>query len=344
MNFPLLLFIVAIDRALGFKSSHLQQSNVPSQPGGGQNRRQNNGGPKRTQRRRKSTGVSIEQDGASVRLDASEDSSAEEETVYVSSSTSLADSVERRLAAKPTEIKEIEIGSTTTAEPAKAVTSTVNERLMSEIQASVDTTKYGDSKKREYFKEFRSQKTEEERQRSIEEAKDLNGGELSSRQTRTDSTLLLLFACCWKSPDSPLTHFPCGYCFPVNPLVCIGGATFSWACAGALWIFTQFLAQLFATHPLDTDIYFVQRLAQVFRNAVLGLSSLASGFFGVIGVGIFLLGLRVAYGVARGELDPTPIKKKAGEEVVIPDIWGLMMGQKPNRRGGRGGGNNPFGL
>ena len=185
MNFPLLLFIVAIDRALGFKSSHLQQSNVPSQPGGGQYRRQNNGGPKRTQRRRKSTGVSIEQDGASVRLDASEDSSAEEETVYVSSSTSLADSVERRLAAKPTEIKEIEIGSTTTAEPAKAVTSTVNERLMSEIQASVDTTKYGDSKKREYFKEFRSQKTEEERQRSIEEAKDLNGGELSSRQART---------------------------------------------------------------------------------------------------------------------------------------------------------------
>lgn len=124
----------------------------------------------------------------------------------------------------------------------------------------------------------------------------------------------------------------------------MGGATFSWACAGALWIFTQFLAQLFATHPLDTDIYFVQRLAQVFRNAVLGLSSLASGFFGVIGVGIFLLGLRVAYGVARGELDPTPIKKKAGEEVVIPDIWGLMMGQKPNRRGGRGSGNNPFGL
>jgi len=185
MNFPLLLFIVAaIDEARGFKSSHLQQSNVPSQPGSGKYRRQNNGGPKRTQRRRKSTDVSIEQDGASVRLDASDDSSAEEETVYVSSSTSLADNVERRLAAKPNEVKEIEIGRTKTAEPTgKAATSTVNERLMSEIQASVDTTKYGDSKGREYFKDFRSQKTEEERQRSIEEAKDLNGGELCSRQT-----------------------------------------------------------------------------------------------------------------------------------------------------------------
>ena len=80
----------------------------------------------------------------------------------------------------------------------------------------------------------------------------------------------------------------------------------------------------------------------------MGLSSLASGFFGVVGIGIFLLGLRVAYGVVTGELDPTPIKRPKGEEIVLPDVWSLMMGKRPNRRGkrGLGGGDddNPFGL
>ena len=120
----------------------------------------------------------------------------------------------------------------------------------------------------------------------------------------------------------------------VNPLVCIGGAAFAWACAGALWVFTTYLGVLFASHPLETDVYFVQRLTGVFRNVVMGLSSLASGFFGVVGIGIFLLGVRVAYGVVTGELDPTPIKQKKGEEIVLPDVWGLMMG-KTNRRGKR---------
>ncbi|KAL3776763.1 hypothetical protein HJC23_013941 [Cyclotella cryptica] len=168
----------------------------------------------------------------------------------------------------------------------RAATNTVNERLLEEIRAAANAQKYGSSVnsrgKRDLFSEFRSQKSEEERRRSIEEARDLNG---------------------------------------VNPLVCIGGAA----------------------HPLDTDVYFLQRLAGVFRNVVVGLTSLASGFFGVVGVGIFLLGVRVAYGVLVGELDPTPIKRK-GEEVVLPDVWGLMMGGT-RRRGKRGGGGDDlFGL
>lgn len=180
-----------------------------------------------------------------------------------------------------------------------AATNTVNERLMSEIQASLNKEKYGSSSKtRQYFKEFRSQKTDLERQRSVDEARDLNG---------------------------------------VNPLVCIGGAGFAWLCAGGLWWLTTFLGTLFALHPVDADsIYFVQRMASVFRNVAVGLSSLASGFFGVVGVGIFLLGVRVAYGVMMGELDPTPIKPLKSEEIVMPDILGLMMGKKPDRRGKRG--------
>jgi hypothetical protein len=156
--------------------------------------------------------------------------------------------------------------------------------------------------KSDLFAEFRSKKTEEERRQSIEEARDLNG---------------------------------------VNPLVCIGGAAFAWMCAGGLWLFTTYLGVMFASHPMDTDVYFIQRTVGVFRNVVMGLSSLASGFFGVVGVGIFLLGLRVAYGVMVGELDPTPIRKKGEMEFEMPDVWGLMTGSG-KRRGKRN--DDLFGL
>lgn len=233
-------------------------------------------------------------DSCVVRLASEDDSSSQiRSTVDV-------DSVEKRFTAASAEKSEILItpGEQTVQDDtvsSKAVTSSVNDRLMSEIQASVDKEKYGSGKTREYFKEFRSQKSEEERQRSIEEARDLNG---------------------------------------VNPLVCIGGAAFAWACAGVLWFFTTYLGALFASHPFETDVYFIQRLTQVFRNVVMGLSSLASGFFGVVGVGIFLLGVRVGYGVMTGELDPTPIKKSKSDEIVMPDVWALMTG-KTNRRGKR---------
>lgn len=234
------------------------------------------------------------QDSFVVRLASEDDSS----TSSSSSQVSSVDSVEKRFSAASTEKSEILITPGQTKDddiPSKAATGSVNERLMSEIQASVDKEKYGSGKNRDLFKEFRSEKTEEERQRSIEEARDLNG---------------------------------------VNPLVCIGGAAFAWACAGALWVFTTYLGALFASHPFESDVYFLQRLTQVFRNVVMGLSSLASGFFGVVGVGIFLLGVRVAYGVMTGELDPTPIKKSKSDEIVMPDVWGLMTG-KTNRRGKR---------
>jgi hypothetical protein len=259
--------------------------------------------------------------------------SASSSSIKISLDDVIDDNIGRRFSAAPSERAEILIlnnydydeldgttttnaattttaTTTTTANPTssstKAATSTVNERLLSEIQASLDkqkgttTTSNTHSKTKEYLKEFRyTTKTEEERQRSLEEARDLNG---------------------------------------VNPLVCIGGAAFAWGCAGALWVLTTYLGVFFASHPLDTDVYFVQRVAGVFRNVVVGLSSLASGFFGVVGVGIFLLGVRVGYGVITGELDPTPIKvpntnkRMNDEEFVLPDVWELMMGKKNRRR------------
>ena len=246
--------------------------------------------------------ISIHQETeCTVRLSLGNDDDNNSNESPTQPTTAISDNVERRFSAATTEKKEILISSSDNEDVVpinssnKAATSTVNERLLSEIQASVDKEKYGTGKNREYFKEFQSQKTEEERQKSIEEARDLNG---------------------------------------VNPLVCIGGAAFAWACAGGLWLLTTYLGVLFASHPLATDVYFVQRVTQVFRNAVMGLSSLASGFFGVVGIGIFLLGIRVAYGVMTGELDPTPIVQNKSDEIILPDVWGLMTG-KQNKRGKR---------
>jgi len=178
-----------------------------------------------------------------------------------------------------------------------AATKTVNERLLAELQEATDKEKFGArssmGKKMGMDGFGAGRKTDEERRAAIEEARDLNG---------------------------------------VNPAVAIAGSVFALAAAAGLWALTSWLAEFFALHPVPPDsAYFVQRVSGVFRNVVMGLVSLASGFFGVTGVGIFLLGIRVAYGVAKGELDPTPIKKEEKDGVELPNVWDLMTGQTGRR-------------
>jgi hypothetical protein len=180
----------------------------------------------------------------------------------------------------------------------KAATRTVNERLLEELSEASKKEKYGARSsmgKKLGLDSFESSKTDAERAAAIQEAQNLNG---------------------------------------VNPIVALAGSTFALAAAGGLWIMTTYLATFFAMHPVTTDVYFVQRVSGVFRNIVMGLSSLASGFFGVTGLGLFLLGIRVAYGVLVGELDPTPLKKSLKEDVVdLPNVWDFMTNKKPGRRG-----------
>ena len=152
-----------------------------------------------------------------------------------------------------------------------------------------------------------SRRTDEERQASIDEARNLNG---------------------------------------INPAVAIAGSVFALGVAAALWTLTNVVAESFATHPVESDLYVVQRAAAVFRNVVMGLFALASGFFGVTGAGILLLGVRVAIGVAKGELDPTPLPPpvvRPGENdnghddrvQVFSKAWDLMMTGGGGGRGGR---------
>jgi Protein of unknown function (DUF3082) len=189
----------------------------------------------------------------------------------------------------------------------KAQTGTVNERLMLELEEEKEKEKFGARSKlgkKLGLSSFRSRKTDAERAAAIVAARDLNG---------------------------------------VDPFVTVGGGIFALAAAYALWTATNFLAAFFGLHPVESDFYFVERSAAVFRNVAMGLVSLACGFFGVTGLGIFLLGVRVAYGVLKGELDPTPIKKPKSDEVEMPNIWELMTTTKPGRRGKKKD-NNPFGF
>lgn len=194
-----------------------------------------------------------------------------------------------------------------------AATNTVNERLLAELKAAENRERFGArssaGKKLGMVDGYgRSRKSEAEVQAAIAAARDLNG---------------------------------------VNPVVCLLGGIFALAAAGGLWYGTLELGKFFALHPVDTEVYFVVRASQVVRNVAMGLISLASGFFCVTGMGIFGLGVRVAYGVTTGELDPTPIKQNQKAMAEMPNVWDLMMGKKPNRRsrGGSGGNdNNPFGI
>ena len=181
-----------------------------------------------------------------------------------------------------------------------AATNTINERLMAELKEAEETERFGKKGKKMSLVDGygRPRKTDAERQAAIEAARDLNG---------------------------------------VNPVVAIVGSFFAFAVAAALWVGTNKLGAFFAAHPPETEVYFVQRTSQVFRNVVMGMVSLASGFFGVTGLGIFGMGVRVAYGVMTRELDPTPIKSRSAptkETVDLGNMMDLMMNKKPGRRGG----------
>lgn len=191
--------------------------------------------------------------------------STEDDTTNLSSTNTRNDEIKRTISAAPLQNDSIEIkkdntDTTSSINKPSAKTNTVNERLMAELQAATEAEKGPKTAIGEKLKaSFRyTEKTDEERQASLEAARDLNG---------------------------------------VNPTVTILASFFAFGMAYGFWIVTQFLGELFLSHPVSADApYAFARMASVFRNVVMGLSSLASGFAAVSGLGVFLLGVRVAYG------------------------------------------------
>jgi hypothetical protein len=71
------------------------------------------------------------------------------------------------------------------------------------------------------------------------------------------------------------------------------------------WQLSVYFTAHFAITFVDSPIYPVQRLAVIGRNLVVGITTLAAGFSGVVSLGLFLMGCAVAVGVLKGELDPS---------------------------------------
>jgi len=227
----------------------------------------------------------------------SSDIDDETEIRFARTTSKTVDKEETIIAEKKDDDTIIEVGG------GAAATNTINERLLAELQEAEKKERFGPKsalgKKLGLLDGYgRTRKSDEENKAAIAEARDLNG---------------------------------------VNPLIAIGGSFFAFGVAAVLWLATNKLGVYFAVHTPETEVYFVLRTAQVFRNIVMGSISLASGFFGVTGLGIFGMGVRVAYGVMTGELDPTPIKQRATkpkETVNMSNMLDLMMNKKPGRRGG----------
>lgn len=90
----------------------------------------------------------------------------------------------------------------------------------------------------------------------------------------------------------------------INPATTMVFSLLPAAASVALIQLSNYLSAHFAVQMLASDLYPVQRLAVVVRNLVVGLATLAGGFCGIISVGLLALGVTVAVGVAKGELDP----------------------------------------
>lgn len=167
--------------------------------------------------------------------------------------------LERRIIAASSD-DDVIMGALKQDRPQIVASNTVNARLLDELNNSIATNKNPETKikaLKNIAGFFSSTRTEEERQLALEEAKDLNG---------------------------------------VNPFACIAASVVCFVLAAGLWAATNFLTGLFVMHPIQTDIYAIQRFAAVFRNVIVGITSLGAGFSGVTGLGLAALGFRVAYG------------------------------------------------
>lgn len=99
----------------------------------------------------------------------------------------------------------------------------------------------------------------------------------------------------------------------VNPAVAVASSVATICAAYFMWQFTTFMTISFAEHPFQSDFYPVQRFAGLVRQVVVGASSLLTGLTAATGIGVGVLGIKVA-------LDPpsqsakTPTKEDDARE------------------------------
>ena len=78
-----------------------------------------------------------------------------------------------------------------------------------------------------------------------------------------------------------------------TPLRCLTGASIAGGLAIALYSLTSSIAQSFAAKPLHSDNALVLRISAAVRTLVVGVSTLATGVFGLVAIGLVALAMQV---------------------------------------------------
>lgn len=86
-----------------------------------------------------------------------------------------------------------------------------------------------------------------------------------------------------------------------NPLSAFVGAAGAAFISFVAWQFLNGTIEFSLSHPVNDQIYVVQRVAGVVRTTLVCIFALGSGISGVTGLGLALLGFRTSYGVITGE-------------------------------------------
>lgn len=80
----------------------------------------------------------------------------------------------------------------------------------------------------------------------------------------------------------------------VNPVQSVLSGAAALASAYVFWLGVGFASDAFDAHPIDSEFYPVMRISMVMRTIVLGAGTLLSGITGFAGVGLVVLGAKVA--------------------------------------------------
>lgn len=79
----------------------------------------------------------------------------------------------------------------------------------------------------------------------------------------------------------------------VTLLSCIFASSFSGAIAIAIYFLMSSIIETYADKPIVSDNIFVLKITVAVRTLVIGIAALGTGVFGLVAVGLFLLGIQV---------------------------------------------------
>lgn len=92
---------------------------------------------------------------------------------------------------------------------------------------------------------------------------------------------------------------------PTTPLKCISGSLLAGSLALLLYRLTTSIAQSFAAHPLETKSQIAISISIAVRTLVVGMSTLATGIFGITAIGLVALGIQLTLQRLSQPRDPS---------------------------------------